>query len=211
MSRRGKAATAAVVVVAVLVVASMGGSKPNTSGAAGGSMGMPQSSASRNVAALAASPTPEPTPTDIPTAEPTPTDAPTPEPTAAPTDAPTPTPAPIVFATLTSRNWALVVKSPDTYLGNSYKVWGCISQFDAATGPGTFRAQASYHNETYWYLDGTNTMFNGDATLLADFVTKDAVQMNVISLGSFNYDTTIGGSQTVPMFTVVAITRIGSC
>jgi hypothetical protein len=117
----------------------------------------------------------------------------------------------VSYATLTSRTWALLVKAPDNYLANTYKIWACITQFDAATGPDTFRGQASYQKLTYWYTDGANAVFTGDATELADFVTDDIVQMNVVSLGSLSYDTQLGGSTTVPAFDVISITRMGSC
>ena len=77
-------------------------------------------------------------------------------------------------------------------------MWGCISQFDAATGDDTFRARASYANQTYWYSDGDNAIFTGDTDQLANFVQDDIVFMDVISLGSLTYDTQIGGSTTVP-------------
>jgi hypothetical protein len=128
-----------------------------------------------------------------------------------PTVKPTPKPTPVAYATLTSRAWAKVVKAPDSYIGKTYKIWGCITQFDAATGLDTFRAQASYRNETYWYSDGVNAVFNGSEARLSDFVEDDLVQMNVEVLGSYSYDTSIGGSLTVPMFEVVKITRKGSC
>ena len=115
------------------------------------------------------------------------------------------------YATLTSRAWALLVKAPDNYLGNTYKICACITQFDAATGPDGFRAQASYGNQTYWYTDGANAVFTGDATQLADFVQDDIVQMDVVSLGSLSYDTQIGGSATAPAFEVMTIKRMGSC
>jgi hypothetical protein len=41
------------------------------------------------------------------------------------------------------------VKAPDNYIGDTYKLWGCITQFDAATGIDSFRAEASYRNEDY--------------------------------------------------------------
>lgn len=154
-----------------------------------------------------------PTPTVPPTATPTP--SPTPKPTATPkptpTPSPEPTPTPISYATLTSRTWAQLVKAPDNYAGKTYTVWGCITQFDAATGPDTFRAQASYRKETYWYTSGTNALFTGDETQLTDFVADDVVSMHVLVVGSYTYDTTIGGSMTAPAFLVVDISRKGSC
>ena len=55
-------------------------------------------------------------------------------------------------------------------------------------------------------------VFVGDANQLADYVEDDIVAMNVTSLGSYSYDTQIGGSTTVPMFEVDSIKRQkGSC
>jgi hypothetical protein len=127
------------------------------------------------------------------------------------TDQPDPTPTPVSYATLTSRNWALLVKAPDNYKGDNYKIWGCITQFDAATGDNSFRAQASYHVESYWYTNGANSVFSGDATALADYVQNDVVQMDVVVLGSITYDTSIGGKMTVPSFEVDDIKRVGAC
>ena len=124
---------------------------------------------------------------------------------------PTPAPTPVSYAKLTSREWAQLVKAPDTYLGKAYQVWGCITQFDAATGQGAFRAQAAYAKVAYWYTDGQNTFFTGDAAALAPFVANDVVAMNVISTGSYSYNTQSGGNTTVPSFQVDKITASGSC
>jgi hypothetical protein len=133
----------------------------------------------------------------------------TPEPT--PTPTPEPTPTPIEYLTLTNRPWALIMKAPDDHVGEYYKVYACITQFDAATGSDTFRAQASYEDEGQWLTAGTNALFTGDAGDLADFVTNDVVLMDVVVLGSFSYDTQIGGKATVPLFRVDVISRKGSC
>jgi hypothetical protein len=135
-------------------------------------------------------------------------------PTASPVPTPTPPPllvTPASYQQLGSRGWAQLMKSPDDYLGQGYIVWACISQFDSATGPGAFRGQAYYKNAEYWYLDGTNAVFVGDEGTLRPFVQDDVVLMNTIDLGSYSYETTIGGTLTVPEFAVVKITRKGSC
>jgi hypothetical protein len=124
---------------------------------------------------------------------------------------PTPVPTPISYGELSQRDWQLLVKAPDDYIGNAYVVWGCVTQFDAATGPDTFRAEASYTNTSYWFTDGDNTLFTGDEALLKDVVRDDVVLMKVVSLGSFSYDTQAGGNTTVPMFEVNEITVQGSC
>ena len=150
-----------------------------------------------------------PRPTSRPTSRPT--VGPTAKPTATP--APTPSPAPIEYAQLSSRDWAKVVKAPDSYVGEPYRVWGCITQFDAATGQDSFRAQASYRNQTSWFIDGVNALFSGDAGQLADYVSGDVLAMNVLGAGSFTYETQVGGNATAPLFHVVSIvqTQPGAC
>ena len=115
------------------------------------------------------------------------------------------------YDTLTSRAWKKLVKAPDSYIGQTYKVWGCIAQFDAATGLDTFRASAWFKKTSTWFLDGENALFTGDASRLADFVEEDVFVANVMVLGSLNYDTQIGGNTTAPWFSVDKITHKGSC
>jgi hypothetical protein len=174
----------------------------------------PASPAAQPVALVAPTPlviyvTPVPV-IEAPTAEPTPdaTVTPTPKPTAKPTPKPTPKPS---YAKLSSRSWKQLAKSPDNYIGKTYQVWACIWQFDAATGEDAFLGQASYKKLEYWYSDGENASFVGDASRLADFVEGDVVVMNVVGAGSYSYDTQAGGNTTAPAFEVVKITRKGSC
>ena len=138
------------------------------------------------------------------TADPTPeaTAAPSAKPTAKPTAEPTPKPS---YAKLTSRSWKKLVKSPDDYTGKTYQVWACIFQFDAATGEDSFLGQASYKKLEYWWTDGENASFTGDADRLADFVEDDVVVMNVVAGGSLSYDTQAGGNTTVPFFDIVKL------
>ena len=137
----------------------------------------------------------------------------TPEPVAAVTPAPTaaPTVAPVSYKKLSDRNWKKLVKAPDNFIGRTYQIWACIWQFDAATGEDAFLGNASYKKQEYWNLYGENASFTGDADRLADFVEGDAVVMNVVSAGSYSYDTQAGGNTTVPAFEIVKITRKGSC
>lgn len=148
---------------------------------------------------------PDPTRTPAPTPDPTPSPVPTPEPT------PTPAPTPISYEQLGDRDWALLVKAPDNYFGNAYVVWACVTQFDAATGEDTFRAQASYANQTYWHSDGDNVLFTGTVADFSNVVEGDLVSMNTVSLGSFSYDTQVGGNTTVPWFKVDGTTLQGRC
>ncbi len=138
------------------------------------------------------------------------TAAPTPKPTAKPT--PAPTPKPVAYAKLNERGWKRLVKNPDAYTGRRYVLYACIWQFDGATGPGQFLATASYRKPPYWWVDSENAAFNGDPSQLDAFVEDDVVWMQVVSLGSYSYDTQAGGNTTVPAFEVVRIKRqSGSC
>jgi hypothetical protein len=80
---------------------------------------------------------------------------------------------------------------------------GDPDEFDAATGPDSFRGQGSNKKREYW--------FTGDEAGLADFVRDDVVVMNMVPLGFYSSDTQAGGNTTAPWFQVVKITRKGSC
>lgn len=146
------------------------------------------------------------TPTTVatPTAAPT-TTAPSPTPAAPTTPAktsPPPKPKPVVYAKLTDRQWKLVAKNPDSYVGDTYIVYGQVTQFDAATGVDTFRANVGARNMPYEFDYDTNTLMQGDAAKLRNLVGDDEFQAKVTVLGSFTYDTQIGGSTTVPLLRV---------
>jgi hypothetical protein len=155
----------------------------------------------RAAAAALVSPTPSPVPS--------PTPSPTPRPTASPIATPAATHEP--YTALNARDWALVIKAPDAYIGKPLVVWGCISQFDAATGTDSFRAQASNAKQAYWYSGATNAKFIGEKGLLAPFVKGDVIVMDLVILGSYSYDTQAGGNTTVPYFRIATITNKGSC
>ena len=157
-------------------------------------------------------PTARPTtaPTPEPTSTPTPAPTPVPTPTPAPTPAPTPPPAPS-YAKLSDRQWALILKTPDDYVGKRFELWTCIWQFDAATGPEAFLGNASNKKQEYWNLYGENTSFTGPTDRLSEFVEGDIVFMKVRSLGSYSYDTQAGGNTTVPQFYIEGLSLKGNC
>lgn len=112
-----------------------------------------------------------------------------------------------------ARDLSLVAKNPDAYLGQTMVVYASITQFDAATGKCTFRANVAHTNMAASYEYEHNSIFTGgdgdsNCPALADFVTDDEVRITATSMGSFSYDTQIGGNTTVPMFKVENITLI---
>jgi hypothetical protein len=147
-------------------------------------------------------PTDQPTSAKPTAAKPTPTVKPTPKPKPKPTTPPA--------TTVTARQWAKVVKSPDNYIGKRYIIYGEVTQFDSATGDAAFLADTAYKNTTdYGYFDGESTWLNGDAAKLSDVVEKDVFKATVTVLGSYSYDTQIGGNTTVPELQINKIKVIG--
>jgi hypothetical protein len=139
-------------------------------------------------------------------------DAPTRKPpTSKPTSLPKPTKKPPPTATtVTSRQWAKIVKSPDDYIGKRYIIYGEVTQFDSATGDDSFLADTAHKNTTdYGYFEGKNTKLNGDAGKLSDVVENDVFKATVTVLGSYSYDTQIGGNTTVPELQINKIKVIG--
>jgi hypothetical protein len=142
--------------------------------------------------------------TDQPTTA-TPTRKPTSKPKPKPTKKATPT-----ATNVTSRQWAKIVKSPDNYIGKRYIIYGVVTQFDAATGDDAFLADTAYKNTTdYGYFDGENTMLTGDTAKLSEVVEKDVFRATVTVLGSYSYDTQVGGNTTVPHLEINKIKVIG--
>jgi len=104
---------------------------------------------------------------------------------------------------VTKRQWAKVVKNPDTYSGKRYIIYGQVTQFDSATSPDTFRADTAYTDTRgYGYFDGADTILTGDEDDLADLVQGAVFRASVTVVGSLNYDTQMGGKTIVPYLTV---------
>ena len=117
------------------------------------------------------------------------------------------------FKSLSNRNFARLVKSPDDYIGEQYVLYALVTQFDAATGTCQFRGDASNKQQSDWYDYDENIFFTAgdgysDCALLDDVLQDDHVKLYVTSLGSFSYDTQIGGSTTVPLFEVEKVKQL---
>jgi hypothetical protein len=114
---------------------------------------------------------------------------------------------------LTARDWAKIAKNPDARKGESIVVYGRVRQFDSATGTDTFRAEVDgvQHKSSYGYVDyETNTVLTRGGADLGDLVQDDLFKAEVTVIGSLSYDTTLGGTTTVPHLMVNKITVTGS-
>ncbi|HET6732672.1 hypothetical protein [Mycobacterium sp.] len=107
------------------------------------------------------------------------------------------------YESVSAREFALMAKNPDSWAGRKIVVYGVITQFDAATGTTTFRADTGPAPAADPYDYDQNTFITAhDAGMVANFVETDMVTMFVEVQGAFTYDTQIGGSTTVPSLQV---------
>jgi hypothetical protein len=138
--------------------------------------------------------------TEAPTATAKPT-KPTTQPPAKPTK-----PAAPAYRKITTREWKLIAKDPDAYAGERLVVYGVVTQFDSATGTDGFRADVDSRKHADAYEYDTNTVLTGDSARLAELVKDDMFSARVTVVGSYSYDTQIGGNTTVPQLQVDGIT-----
>jgi hypothetical protein len=114
---------------------------------------------------------------------------------------------------LGAREFALLVKDPDSHKGKVFRVFGEVNQFDAATGDEQFLASSGPAKSAieYGFTEyDQNTLFTGSAQQLASIVEGDVFSAVVEVSGTESYDTQIGGNTTVPKFRVLAIEVYGS-
>lgn len=118
-----------------------------------------------------------------------------------------PPPPPKNYASLDERTWQLIAKDPDAYQGQTFLVFGQVTQFDSATGQDTFRADVAHANTcSYGFFDGDNTLLSAaPGVSLSNVVNDDVFAAQVTVVGSMTYDTAIGGSATVPVVQVDSI------
>ncbi len=111
------------------------------------------------------------------------------------------------FGTVDERTFALIAKEPDAHIGTNLIVFGDVAQLDSATGPCNMllsAAEAQQENSFDYEQNTFATSGDGDAVcpVFDPLVEGDHVKMWVTVLGSFSYDTQIGGNTTVPAFQV---------
>lgn len=109
---------------------------------------------------------------------------------------------------ISSREWAVIAKSPDAHKGERLIVFGKVTQFDSVTGPASFRANVDGERKKRDYDYDVNTILQGDGATLADIVADDLFRAEVTVTGSYSYTTTMGGTLTVPLLQVDSISRL---
>jgi len=113
------------------------------------------------------------------------------------------------FSEISDRDYELMTRQSDC-LGESYVIYGHVTQFDSGTGPDGFRANTAGTEQADWFDYDINTILTGSAEMFSNVVTDDLVKMWVLCMGPFEYETTLGATLTVPWFEVMQIEVIGT-
>jgi uncharacterized membrane protein YcgQ (UPF0703/DUF1980 family) len=154
-----------------------------------GTTAAPQATVTATKTAIATEPTSEPTETKQQKAKNTTTTKPKPE--------------PVQAVRVSKRQWAKIVKKPESYKGNRYIIYGQVTQFDSATGDDTFLADTAHRNTmSYGFFDGDNALLTGSTKQLDDLVEDDVFRASVTVLGKIDNDTQTGGNTTVPLLEI---------
>jgi hypothetical protein len=122
-------------------------------------------------------------------------------------------PKPVPKATykkITDRQWKVISKDPDSHFGETYVVYGYVTQFDSITGDEQFLANVSGARHTEWYEYDTNTILGGTKGVLSKVVEDDIFRAEVMVAGTTKYETAMGAETTVPTLLVANIKVIGS-
>jgi hypothetical protein len=102
-----------------------------------------------------------------------------------------------------------MIKNPDAFKGQVFTLVSLIVQFDAATGPCSFRGywDNDVHEYNFEYAGDNGVFKAGDGVrtcpVLDGIDQDDVVRLWVRGDGAFTYSTQIGGSTTAPAFTVL--------
>ena len=113
------------------------------------------------------------------------------------------------YHALAPRDFALLVRDPDSHVGEKVVIYGKITQFDAATGKNEFRG------DTGPLAPGEGDAYSQNTYLVAPVaalwrmsVEKDQLRMFAEVMRSYTYDTTTNGHITAPKFAVYMVDNL---
>jgi hypothetical protein len=109
-----------------------------------------------------------------------------------------------------------VVRDPNAYQDRGVVVFARIVQFDVNTGSCAFHAEMSASKSTRWFdyderaqfgfgTDEITQILETACPSLDNIDQDDFVKIWAVGAGSFSYDTSMGGTNTVPLFAIEKI------
>lgn len=115
------------------------------------------------------------------------------------------------FTEVDSRTLAKIMRRPKANVDKNLIIYGEIWQFDSRTGTDAFLAEVASSNTTsYGFFDGDDALLIGTKRKFNDFIEEDVFRAKVVPVKMYNYDTAAGGTNSVPIFRVEGIERIGN-
>lgn len=107
---------------------------------------------------------------------------------------------PASYEQITERDWQMLTKDPDANTGRKIVLYGSVTQFDSVTGTTAFRANTAGEQMGRSYEYDVNTIVReGTPGAFDQVVEDDLITLYVEIAGTESYDTTVGGSTTVPV------------
>lgn len=107
---------------------------------------------------------------------------------------------PTTYKEISSRDLEVILKDVRASSGQRIVLYGSISQFDSATGPGRFLASVGTSSLGVGNFESAHMV--GDPATLQPFVKGDDVKMHVIVDGEFSYTSAADIKFTVPQFQI---------
>ena len=99
-----------------------------------------------------------------------------------------------------------VVKDPDAFAGDCVVLYAAIWQYDSRTGPCSFLAAVSDRSHGYRYQYGEDAAFvaSDDTSCpgLEGIDADDHVKVWATGLGPYRYDTAMGGTNEIPLWSI---------
>ncbi|MBU8833370.1 hypothetical protein [Mycolicibacterium goodii] len=115
------------------------------------------------------------------------------------------------YNTLTEREFALLVKDPESRKGERVVIYGKVTQFDAATGNDAFRADTGPLPPDSGERYSQNSVITVvDPRTVADVVEDDYLKMYAVVSGAYTYKTQIGGENTAPLFSLYIVDNLSA-
>ncbi|MFC5379313.1 DUF4190 domain-containing protein [Aquipuribacter nitratireducens] len=113
------------------------------------------------------------------------------------------------FSELTAEDWAALLREPETRAGDGVVFFAEVFQFDTNTGTNAFLANAGYTQPTteFEFQDTVFVQLSGDAG--SQLAEGDVLRVEGVVEGVLDYDTLVGGSNSVPSVTAVSIENVG--
>lgn len=117
---------------------------------------------------------------------------------------------PANYESISEREWSLVERDPDSREGEQYRLYGHVTQADAATGNISIRVDTGPVQQARRFDYDVNTfVVAGRDDVFSDVVQGDHVKMLAEVGGAFTYDTAIGGSATAVLVQAYDVEVIG--